>query len=331
MRGARSCSRVILWLGPCLAGVVAAVGCGGEATTTPAGDGGAVDAIVFADAAQDGVSTDAAAMPVQIQFAAKMGAAAFACGTTYAGVGTSGAAVTPTDLRFYVQDVALLDQAGRAVPVALAEQAPWQQERVGLLDFENKQGACGNGTQATNDRLVGVVPAGAYKGIRFTLGVPFELNHQPLTNARPPLDLTALFWSWNMGHLFLKAEVSPAAATDADAGVSRDAGGGDAAASLPSVFGLHVGSTMCEGKASEGTLTACARPNRATIELRDFTLGQHRIVLDVATLFSGSDVHTEKSCHSFANTSSCPALFSRVGIDYASGGSSGAQTAFKLE
>jgi len=58
---------------------------------------------------------------VRIAFRAQIGDAAFKCGTSYPGVGTSAATVTPTDLRFYVSAVSLIDAQGRRVPVQLIQ------------------------------------------------------------------------------------------------------------------------------------------------------------------------------------------------------------------
>lgn len=271
------------------------LGCGSDSGQGPRGDGGQPDG---GDAGQT-------PSPLTIRFAARVGDQPFACGASFAGLGADDSEVTPADLRFYVQDVALVDQSGAEAPVTLTDDGRWQQRDVALLDFEDKTGACANGTEPTNDTVVGTVAPGQYRGLRFTVGVPFALNHQPLTDAKPPLDLTALFWSWNLGHLFLKAEASAAAA--GGAGAQRN------------VFAFHLGSIACEGKASEGMLTACARPNRATVELSDFDPETNQVVIDFAEIFAESSLQSLPGCHSFAGEEACVAPFSRVGVDWSTG------------
>ncbi len=82
------------------------------------------------------------------------------------------------------------------VVVALEQDGVWQHEDVALLDFENKAGACANGTVELNTSVRGTVPAGTRSsGLRFKLGVPFALNHANAATAPSPLNLTAMFWN----------------------------------------------------------------------------------------------------------------------------------------
>jgi hypothetical protein len=81
----------------------------------------------------------------------------------------------------------VLDQEGNSAAVVLDEDGFWQQHDLALLDFEDGQGACSNGTTATNIRLSGRVRSGSYEGLRFTVGVPFDRNHSDPLTALPPL------------------------------------------------------------------------------------------------------------------------------------------------
>jgi uncharacterized repeat protein (TIGR04052 family) len=218
--------------------------------------------------------------------------------------------------------------------VTLDPDPRWQQPSVGLIDFEDKQGACGNGTEPTNLRLVGSVPVGQYKGLRFAIGVPSELNHRQLTDSRPPLDLTALFWSWNSGHLFMKVEASAAVAGAGDAGASSDAADGGTVASAGTagnVFALHLGSVLCEGKPAEGGPVVCQRPNRGAIDLPAFVPGASKVVVDFAEIFAESQLQTLPGCHSFAGGDACTAPLSRLGIDPVSGQGAPTQKVFRVE
>jgi uncharacterized repeat protein (TIGR04052 family) len=271
---------------------------------------------------------------VTIQFVPRVGGLPFSCASTYPGLGSDGSDVKPGDFRFYVQDARLIDEQGREVPIAFDPDGRWQQASVALLDFEDKQDECANGTEQTNDKVIGSVPAGRYRGLRFSLGVPFELNHRPLTGSKPPLDLTALFWSWNSGHLFVKAEASAlvtSAVVEADAGVA-DAGSDAPAGPRRNTFVLHLGSTLCEGKATEGALIECKHPNRAAVELPDFRPGLSRVIVDFAEIFKESALQASPGCHSFAGGETCVAPFDRVGVDWVTGRPTpGTQKVFRLE
>lgn len=145
---------------------------------------------------------------VVVRFAAQVGDQPFACSRSYDGIGATRSRVTPSDFRFYVSDVALIDSSGKAVPLALDQDERWQYRNVAWLDFEDRTGSCLTGTQETRNVVTGAVPAGSYRGLRFTLGIPFELNHADATIASSPLNLTSLFWNWQAGYKFLRIDLA---------------------------------------------------------------------------------------------------------------------------
>jgi hypothetical protein len=82
-------------------------------------------------------------------------------------------------LQFYVHAIELIDEHGKPHPFRFAVEAPWQNERVALLDLA--------GDASTPRRLAvsGTVQARRRVfGIRLTVGVPFELNHS--NRLQPP-------------------------------------------------------------------------------------------------------------------------------------------------
>ena len=144
---------------------------------------------------------------VTINFEAWVGDRKFTCGESYDQVGTSESTVTPTDFRFYVSDVALVDEDGNAVPLKLEQDGKWQYQNVVLLDFEDGTGACDNGTAETRTMVVGTLPEGDYDSLQFTLGVPKKLNHQDAAIAPSPLNLTSMWWNWQGGYKFLRVDL----------------------------------------------------------------------------------------------------------------------------
>jgi uncharacterized repeat protein (TIGR04052 family) len=247
-----------------------------------------------AEPADDGL------LNLSILFKPRVGSQDFACGQVYTGVGMSATSYEPKDFRLYVHNVRLLSH-GAEVPVTLTDDGAWQHEGLALLDFENKTGLCSNGTEATNDRIVGKAPAGHYTGLRFTVGVPFEKNHQDVSTASAPLNVSTLFWSWAGGYKFIRLD-------------GRTTG-------LPNGHNLHLGSTECQ-TSGPNQVTACQNANRFEVEIAGFDPTQaQRVVLDVAAVFSGSNLdanqaQTGPGCMSDPDDSDCAPIFERLGLAF---------------
>jgi uncharacterized repeat protein (TIGR04052 family) len=243
----------------------------------------------------------AAPLDVTIQFRAVVGDEDLACETDYPGLGAEGGTTQVSDFRFYVHDVRLVTSDDTEVPVELEQDGTWQVDNVALVDFENAAGACAGGTTQTRDVITGTVPAGDYTGIRFRVGVPAELNHEDVTTSPSPLNLTALFWSWGMGHIHLSA-------------VTSTTNGGPANQHF-----VHLGSTGCTGDPEQGQMVTCTTPNRPEFSFDGFNPATSVIVADLAELVAASNLATEIGCHSFPDTPACTEPFDRLGIDYATG------------
>jgi uncharacterized repeat protein (TIGR04052 family) len=157
--------------------------------------------------------------------------------------GIDGDTATAKAVQFYVHAIELIDEHGTPHPFRLTEAPPWQGEHVALLDLA--------GDPATPRRfeVEGAVEGevAKYAGIRLTFGVPFELNHSNPLTAAAPLDRGDLFWTWQTGHKFLRADL----AID-----GRE-------------WSFHVGSTGCSSaSALRPPEQPCAQPNQMRIELQ---------------------------------------------------------------
>ena len=170
-------------------------------------------------------ASSAARQEVAIHFAFQAGGAPVECGKPIAALGTTKVSAQLRDARFYVSNLALVDADGKETPVAL-DSSDWQNPYVALIDFENQKGRC-KGTVATNDTIKGSAPAGKYKGLVFTVGVPslgkdeegkdVALNHSNLATAPAPLDVQGMNWGWQAGRKFIALELEP------EGGVTRKA------------------------------------------------------------------------------------------------------------
>lgn len=144
---------------------------------------------------------------IVIDFEGWVGDQEFSCGESYENVGSAGSTITPTDFRLYVSELALIDKEGNTVPVELEQDNKWQYQNVALIDFEDGQGVCDNGTSETRTTVVGKAPKGDYEELKFTLGVPKNLNHKDAAIAPSPLNLTSMWWNWQGGYKFLRVDL----------------------------------------------------------------------------------------------------------------------------
>jgi uncharacterized repeat protein (TIGR04052 family) len=232
--------------------------------------------------------------PQGVTFAVTVNGQPFRCGQRYANMGVRGQGFTVRDLRFYVHDVQLVDDAGQAHALTLDQGGPWQVDDLALLDFEGGEPGCDTGTPEHNAVVHGTLPSGNYRGLRFKLGVPFALNHGDQALAPSPLNLTSLFWTWQGGYKFVRLE------GDSDAGAG---------------FIFHLGSTGCDGDLAGG-VTHCRAENVVSVELPDYQPGDE-VVLDVGALLAGSELEQEPDdvgCMADADDPLCLPLFERLGL-----------------
>lgn len=251
---------------------------------------------------------------VTIKFNAKVGKQAFECGQTYT-LGKPATQMTLSDFRFYVSDVALIDSNGKAVPLALTQDGKWQYQNVALLDFENKSGACANGTVETRNQVVGTVPKGNYQGLQFTLGVPFNLNHADSITAPSPLNLTSLWWNWLFGYKFARIDLvspnnpSPGAKHDAQSQKSEG-------------FPIHLGSTGCQAVEGSQKPANCTNLNTSKVVFVKFDPQKNTVIADLAALIGNTNVtvnqpKTPAGCMSSPEDGDCNEIMPNLGLPFA--------------
>jgi uncharacterized repeat protein (TIGR04052 family) len=251
---------------------------------------------------------------VTIRFQAKVGKQPFSCGQNYS-LGKPAITVTPADYRFYVSNVALVDSNGKAVPVNLRQDGKWQVQNVALLDFENKTGACSNGTSAINSQIVGVVPPGKYTGLQLTLGVPAKLNHADATIATSPLNLTSLWWNWQGGYKFMRVDLMMPTAMKMKSDREQGTHG------IQSGFAIHLGSTGCPANTANSASEACTAPNLATMTFPNFDPDRQTIIADLAALtantnLNSNQLNTPPGCMSSPTDTDCTGIMSALGLPF---------------
>jgi uncharacterized repeat protein (TIGR04052 family) len=263
---------------------------------------------------------------IAINFAAYVGEAEFACGDSYEEVGTTKSTITPKDFRFYVSNLALIDEAGNAIPLKLSQDGKWQYQNTALLDFEDGTKSCDNGTAEINTKVVGTIPAGDYQSLQFTLGVPQKLNHSDAAIAPSPLNLTSMWWNWQGGYKFLRVDLETAKAisnvsnhhsnstsgqvthgqnepnnvqlneqTDHQEPNGEGTTSAHAEEAISSnAYLIHLGSTGCSASA-QSNLFGCANPNRVQVMLEDFNPKDDVVIADLGELLAQSDLSTNQA------------------------------------
>lgn len=157
-------------------------------------------------------------VPRTIGFEARVGSEAFDCRGAYP-LGTPPSEASPSQLRLFVSDLALIDSSGQAIPMVLDEDA-WQgnfgaegsgvapAHSVALLDFDDGSGNCRFGDEDTHTAITGWLPGDReLVGVSFTIGVPPALNHQDAGLAPPPLNRPGLWFSERDGYVGLRLEL----------------------------------------------------------------------------------------------------------------------------
>lgn len=258
-----------------------------------------VAVMVLASPAVSRAQATGGPMPVAIRFAASVGDKAFSCAEKYQGIGTTASTVQVTDFRFFASNVRLVRADGAEVPVTLTEDGLWQTGGVALVDFEDATGTCVNGTTETRYVIEGTAPRGNYTGVRFALGLPFDVNHREVTLQPSPLNLSRMFWSWNAGYKFMRLDL-------------RSTG-------QPKGWMIHLGSTGCTpGDSPTVAPQSCKNPNLAVIDV-PYVPGRDVIKFDLKALLAESNVdanqeQTAMGCMSGPTDTECAPLFKQLGL-----------------
>lgn len=255
-----------------------------------------------------------------LRFVLQAGSQPLRCDSPPLPMGDPPRATRLKDAKFYLSDIRLLREDGGAEILQLTPDQ-WQSRDVALLDFIPGGGSCApHAVASSNDTVRGRLPAGHYRGLAFTIGVPPEgrdeqgqpvaLNHGNFELADAPLDRASMAWSWQVGRKFIKLEVLP------EGGVARSNG-------RAAVWTLHLGSTGCSGNPAQPSAVHCLSPNRVAVSLPDFDPAQDSVVLDVATLLADSNLAADQAgasgCMSSLDDPECRPLFRQLQLQLDAG------------
>jgi len=128
-----------------------------------------------------------------------------------------------------------------------------------------------------------------WQKVKFTLGVPFELNHENPIFQKSPLNVPSMFWVWRTGHKFLRLEME----------------------SKKGDWLFHLGSVGCQAKSAvRAPEKPCQFPNTFSYEIELEKANQFK--LDVGVLLNGIVLNTDNSCKSSHENSTCLKLFENL-------------------
>jgi len=209
--------------------------------------------------------------------------------------GSSDDDVIIQDARVYVHGFELIGAGGQAHALRLSSASPWQNEQVALIDFIGS-------TEADRNLVVrgsAQMDVNEVRSLRFSVGVPFALNHANPLTAPSPLDRADMFWAWQTGYKFLRVDVA--------------IGGHD------SVF--HLGSTGCSSaSALRPPVSPCAEPNSTRVELAGFDPKYSVIRLNLAPLVAALRTSSGVACTGeYAQVAACAAAYATTGLNIDTG------------
>lgn len=270
----------------------------------------------------------------KLSFAAVAGGKEVGCTDPIVGVGPGGKiTIEPSDLRFYVSNLKLLDASGEPVAFTLDDsefQYNSAEGSVALIDLtSNTEGACApssiafaEGTKRVNEGLTGTTLVSRVTSVSFDIGVPQKVMRETIANHTPegaPSPLAEMYWTWASGyrHFIFNFTV--------DAGAD---GKGDGY--------VHIGSRDCgpaDGKALEDR-DRCTYVNTPAVVLESFDLKKNVVQVDLLAILKDLDfvspVYDPKTfmvigqgpgveCHSSPDQPDCSIIFPHAGISMSTG------------
>jgi uncharacterized repeat protein (TIGR04052 family) len=197
-------------------------------------------------------------------------------------------------LKFFVHQLVLVqNQHNELVELIPSD---WQTNRVALLSLE--PGLCAEveeqADEVKNQALYfkSTSMAKTSSSIRLTIGVPFEENHKNPLIQPSPLNLPIMFWSWQLGHKFLRWDMTR----------------------VGSSWSYHLGSIGCESASSvRAPKSPCIEPNTVSLELNKPNNDNNTIWIHLDRVIEGLDLNDSSSCVLHGTTeSSCATLIQNL-------------------
>ncbi|WP_157884369.1 MbnP family copper-binding protein [Paraglaciecola hydrolytica] len=201
-------------------------------------------------------------------------------------------------LAFFLSDLSI-EQDGQQLFLPLTSN-DWQTTNLALLRFTKAQCA-DKKQQVLDDDVLAEQPFQSLQlavplalaettQLRFTLGLPFDINHLNPLSQPSPLNMPSMFWSWRGGHKFLRLDMLG----------EQDA------------WNFHLGSTGCtSASAMRSPQTECVHANTLHFSLSKQQQGE-RLIVHLDKLLQGLELNGRNSCLMQSDKTSCQVLMSNL-------------------
>ena len=229
----------------------------------------------------------------QLAFTLMLNGQPISCSDPAEGVIVDGQHWQLDQLKLFVHDLSI-QQGDKSKNIELTTNG-WQAHQVGLVSLEPECGGSKiENNEETNHALVFKIPVDLQnaESLSFRLGVPFELNHQnPLTQPSP-LNLPLMFWSWQMGHKFVRWDMS----NDID------------------TWSFHLGSLGCESASVvRSPAQPCSEPNVVSVTLDSPKSNANEVHIHLDRIIQNIKLSSDNSCTLHGATeSSCQQLIDNL-------------------
>lgn len=199
-----------------------------------------------------------------------------------------------SQLAFFMSELSFSRGNGEVRPELT--QSDWQTSDLALIQPKLKdcKGESGLDAQPVSEslsvntaiRFTSAVNIEEVDEVSFSLGVPFELNHQNPLQQPSPLNLPSMFWSWRSGHKFFRMDLQ--------------------APNKSWVF--HLGSVGCESASvMRSPQFPCLQPNKMHFRLPKQKSG-HTLVVHLDRLLTDVSLANDGSCLFHGEQRSCTIL-----------------------
>ncbi|RZA27090.1 MAG: hypothetical protein EOP10_01395 [Proteobacteria bacterium] len=150
----------------------------------------------------DGPAVEVGSKDVSLNFAAKVQGQTLACFDKSAAMKAQGQIFT--DLRMFISNVALVNDQGQDVKLALTvdegstnlQFVDAAGNSIALLNYLDASCAASDATKILKDAITGLLPYGHYTALKFQVGLPYPAMDSNLTKLPTTLAPTDMAWMW---------------------------------------------------------------------------------------------------------------------------------------
>lgn len=184
---------------------------------------------------------------------------------------------------FYLSDLQVMNDKQWTV-ISLPNNN-WQQNNIALIGMhcrDNKQANVALQLPAFNDDV---------KSLKFTIGLPVNINHQNPLTATGIFNNANMFWTWQQGYKGLRLDLNNESGDN---------------------WAYHIGAVGCQSSSSlRAPTTPCRQTNQVDIVI-DNIKDNIPIIIDLSRVVAGVDIGLHSRCLSLPTQASCQKLMTNM-------------------